>query len=180
MGILENGGSMKISKDQWAKVIEINEAVKKLDPILKSRIVDLELYDLFGNDYLKVALQIKGAETGGENEPGSIPTGTQKSKDESKLTIKEFYEQKKPRSATEAVSVFGFYLERYQNKDEFSEEDIAKAYYDAKVRKPKVIGQSLRDAKNVKGYLVEGSKKGRFRLSNVGENLVLHDLPQKI
>ena len=38
----------------------------------------------------------------------------------------------------------------------------------------------MRDAKNKKGYFVEGNERGKYRLSNVGENLVLHDLPKKI
>jgi hypothetical protein len=173
---------MKISKDQWKKIEEINEKVKSLDPILKKRIVDIELNELFGDDFLKVLNIAKKNELqeaiSSESAEVEMPSPIRK-KVESTPTIKEYFDEKRPTTAVETVAVFGCYLEYFENKDEFTEDDISRAYYDARVRKPKAIGQALRDAKNLKGYLVEGSKRGRFRLSNVGENLVLHDLPKK-
>jgi hypothetical protein len=169
---------MKISREQLGKIRALNETLKDLDPLLKERLIDLELYALFKDDYLKVAPRAKSTESRtsrGDNK--NKPNRSATIKDA--ITAKGFFDEKKPRTSTETVAVFGFYLEHYENKTEFSEDDIAQAYFDARVRKPKVIGQALRDSKNVKGYLVEGSKKGLFRLSNVGENLVLHDLPQQ-
>lgn len=172
---------MKITKDQLEKIKQLNNAIKDLDPVLKERIIDYELYELFKDDYLKISPLIKkeSVQQDLDIEPLKIikPSSTEKSKHVP--TLKEFFDEKKPTTAVETVAVFGFYLEHFQNKPEFSEADIKKAYFEARVRKPKVIGQALRDAKNLKGYLVEGSKKGRFRLSNIGENLVLHDLPEK-
>jgi len=172
---------MKITKEQLKKIKEINDAVKDLDPVLKERIIDYELYELFKDDYLKVASFIKKEETHKDlsNELRNIkePSSVEKGKDIP--SIRNFFMEKQPSIATEIVAVFGFYLEHYKNKTEFGEKDISDAYFEARERKPKVIGQSLRDAKNIKGYLVEGSKRGKFRLSNEGENLVIHDLPRK-
>jgi len=172
---------MKIRSEQLKKINELNNAIKDLDPILKERIIDYELYALFKDDYLKIAPFIKkeGTQKALGNKTYDViePSPTEKS--ESVPSLKEFFKEKQPSSALETVVVFGFYLEHFLKKAEFGEKDISNAYFEARVRKPKVIGQSLRDAKNVKGYLVEGNKQGKFRLSNIGENLVLHDLPRE-
>ncbi|MFX1298431.1 MAG: hypothetical protein ACFFD2_26695 [Promethearchaeota archaeon] len=172
---------MKVTKEQLQKINEINEVVKDLDPILKERIIDYELYELFKDDYLKIAPFIKkeGTQTNLSNETYNVIEQTAVEKDESIPSLKDFFNEKQPLSAIETVVIFGFYLEYFEKKKEFGEKDISNAFFEARVRKPKVIGQSLRDAKNVKGYLVEGSKRGKFRLSNEGENLVMHDLPRK-
>lgn len=172
---------MKLSDEQLEKIKKINETIKDLDPILKERIVDLELYDLFKDDYLKIAPfikrdmhhKMKSASSSNIGEQGQII------RDKTISTIKEFFDEKKPLTAAETVAVFGYFLERYENKTEFTEADISKAFFDARVRKPKVVAQALRDAKNKKGFLVDGHEKGSFRLSNIGENLILHDLPHK-
>lgn len=173
---------MKITKEEWDKVKEINNVVKELDPVLKERIIDYELYKLFKDDYLKISPFIKKEIAQQTKSPEALEirkltTGTEQ--EENVPTLKEFFDEKKPLTGSETVAVFGFYLEHFENKLEFNEHDISRAYFEARVRKPKVIGQALRDAKNFKGYLVEGSKRGTFRLSNVGENLIVHDLPRK-
>ena len=170
---------MKISKEQLVKIQELSERIKDLDPILKERIIDYELSSLLKDDYLQI-LSAKETYTHKEvihkTQETTIPEASWPSKN--KQTVKEFFDEKKPKIALETVAVFGFYMEHFKSQSEFSEADISKAFFDAKVRKPKVIGQALRDAKNVKGYLVEGSKKGTYRVSNIGENLVMHDLPR--
>jgi len=172
---------MKITKEQLKKINEINEAVKDLDPILKERIIDYELYELFKDDYLKIAPFIKkeGTQTDLSNKTYDVIEPTPIEKNKSIPSLKDFFNEKKPISAIETVVVFGFYLEHFEKKVEFGEKDISNAYFEARVRKPKAIGQALRDTKNIKGYLVEGRKRGKFRLSNEGENLVIHDLPRK-
>lgn len=170
---------MKITEEQWDKIKQLNDSLKDLDPVLKERIIDYELSDLLKDDYIKIALFAKKSIL--KNiKPEAIEIEKQLPTDMSDgiPTMKEFYDEKKPSTITETVAVFGFYYEHFKKKAEFSEADISEAYFEAKVRKPKAIGQALRDAKNLKGYLVEGGKRGSYRLSNVGENLVLHDLPK--
>lgn len=170
---------MKITEEQWNRIKQVNDSIKDLDPILKERIIDYELSDLLKDDYVKIAsFAKKNILQNIKPEAIEIEKQLPTDRSDSIPTLKEFYDDKKPSSITETVAVFGFYLEHFRNKAEFSEVDISEAYFEAKVRKPKAIGQALRDAKNLKGYLVEGGKRGSFRLSNVGENLVLHDLPK--
>lgn len=174
---------MKITKEQWKKIDEINEIVKPLDPILKQRIIDIELKAIFGDEYSQLLSATDRNELSHVKNPELPKVVTPlpaNGASQSVPTIKEFFDEKMPLTAVETVTVFGCYLEQFRSLDEFSEEEISRAYYEARARKPKVIGQALRDAKNVRGYLVEGTKKGRFRLSNIGENLVLHDLPRKV
>ncbi len=172
---------MKITKEQLKKINEINDSVKDLDPILKERIIDYELYALLKDDYLKIAPFIKkeGTQTNLSNKTYDVIESAPIEKNKSIPSVREFFKEKQPSSAMETVVVFGFYLEHFEKKKEFGEKDISNAYFEARERKPKVIGQALRDAKNVRNYLVGGSKKGKFRLSNEGENLVMHDLPRK-
>lgn len=175
---------MRITKEQRAKIEKINDTVKDLDPLLKERIIDYELLKLLGDDYLQIAqlLKVKGHEkpTIGEHKIEKAIAGAPIQKPlKGTPDLREFFNEKKPRVETEKVTVFGFYLEHYKNVPEFSKADISKCYFEARERKPKVIGQVLRDTKNAKGYLVEGSKRGKFRLSNIGENLVIHDLPRE-
>lgn len=164
-----------LSEQELEKIRELNEAIKDLDPALKEKVIEYALARIFKDDE-RVGKKISSQKEPSVSQSESIPITDEQSE---LPTLKEFYEQKKPISATEIVTVFGFYLEKYRNVQSFSEQDIADAYYEARARKPKVIGQALRDAKNSKRFLVEGTKKGKFRISNIGENLVLHDLPRK-
>jgi len=181
VNILKIEENMKITEKQLKKINELNDTIKNLDPILKERIIDYELYALFKDDFLKIApfIRKEGIQEVLDNKTFNDikPSSTKKS--ESVPSLRDFFMEKQPSNAMEAVAVFGFYFEHFEKKVEFGEKDISNAYFEARERKPKVIGQAIRDAKNVKGYLVEGSKKGQFRLSNEGENLVLHDLPRK-
>lgn len=173
---------MKATKEQWKKIKEINEAIKDLDPILKERIIDYELADLFKKDYLKILHNIKLEHAKIDRSDKVIEAVKPSSvkKIEEPPSIRDFYLEKQPNSLAEKVAVFGYYLEQFEKKDEFGEDDISNAFFEARARKPKLIGQSLRDAKNKKGYLVEGREKSKYRLSNRGENLILLDLPRKL
>jgi hypothetical protein len=91
---------------------------------------------------------------------------------------REFVSQKKPDGHAETVAVLAYYLTQ-AGQEEFTPEDIRRAYARAGVRPPKVIEQSLRDAKNVHDYLEKGSGRGRFRLSPHGARTVEYDLPKK-
>lgn len=173
---------MKTTKDQLSKIKNINDAIKNFDPILKERLIDYELSSLFGKEYLEIIASSRNEKSQSDSKKLDVATENKLSPKQKKgdsISIKDFYLEKQPVSLPETVTVFGFYLERIKKIKEFGDKEISDAYYEARVRKPKAIGQALRDAKNIKGYLVEGSKKGKFRISNDGENLVIHDLLKK-
>jgi hypothetical protein len=90
----------------------------------------------------------------------------------------EFVSMKKPSGHPEIVAVLAYLLAE-SGQNEFSAEDIRRAYARAKVRPPKVIEQSLRDAKNVRDFLERGSTRGKFRLTLHGRRTVEFDLPRK-
>ena len=91
---------------------------------------------------------------------------------------REFVAVKKPSGHAETVVVLAYHLAQGGQR-EFTAEDIRRAYARANVRPPKVVDQSLRDAKNVHDYLERGSTRGTFRLSAHGARTVEFDLPRK-
>jgi hypothetical protein len=85
--------------------------------------------------------------------------------------------QKQPRGHHEIIAVLGFFLTE-SGTEIFGEADVRRAYIEAGIRPPKVVAQALRDAKNKYGYIVSAGKRGRYRLSGHGDNLVRFDLPR--
>jgi hypothetical protein len=106
------------------------------------------------------------------------PTEHQRSEIESLegTTERDFVALKEPQGHLEIVTVLGFYLAEH-GQDEFTEEDIRRAYIRAGVRPPKVVSQSLRDAKNKKDFIQPGSARGTYRLTHHGDRFVRFDLP---
>lgn len=93
-------------------------------------------------------------------------------------TEREFVALKKPSGHPEIVAVLAYFLKR-NGQEEFRPEDMRRAYARAGLRPPKVIGQAVRDSKNVHDYLETGSERGTFRLSPHGERTVEFDLPRQ-
>ncbi len=93
------------------------------------------------------------------------------------MSERQLVEQKKPSGHVETVAVLAFALTQ-AGTAEFTDEDIRKAYIRAGVRPPKVVGQALRDAKNLSDYIEVGSKRGAYRLSHHGDRTVRFDLPR--
>jgi hypothetical protein len=89
---------------------------------------------------------------------------------------RDFVAAKCPRGHAETIAVLALALKN-QGHDEFTPEDIRRAYIRASLRPPKSTAQGLRDAKNKHDFVESGSKKGLFRLSEHGERTALFDLP---
>jgi hypothetical protein len=96
---------------------------------------------------------------------------------DSALSERALVAQKRPHGHVETVAVLAFALTE-SGVPEFTEDDMKRAYIRAGVRPPKVVGQALRDAKNVADYLERGAKRGSYRLSNHGDRTVRFDLPR--
>ena len=97
---------------------------------------------------------------------------------DSALRERDLIQQKAPANHIETVAVLAFGLAA-TGQVEFNEEDIKKAYLRAGVKPPKVVAQSLRDAKNKFDLIDAGSKRGTYRLSHHGDRTVRFDLPRK-
>ncbi|MFB3778835.1 MAG: hypothetical protein ACE141_14550 [Bryobacteraceae bacterium] len=87
-------------------------------------------------------------------------------------------EEKQPANHAETVAVLAYAL-KSSGVEEFSETDMLRAYKRARLRPPKVVGQAIRDAKNLFDYVEVGSKRGTYRLSHHGERTVEFDLPRQ-
>jgi len=94
------------------------------------------------------------------------------------LAEKQLVTEKQPKGHAETVAVLAFALGE-AGHPEFTERDMRKAYIRAHVKPPKVVGQAIRDAKNLSGYIESGKKWGTYRLSDQGDAYVRFDLPRK-
>jgi hypothetical protein len=108
--------------------------------------------------------------------PASLERPTPGNQGSEGLTEREFVALKGPHGHLETVAVLAFYLAE-QGQPEFTEEDIRRAYIRAAIRPPKVVSQSLRDAKNKKDYIRAGGSRGTYRLTHHGDRFVRFDLP---
>jgi len=117
-----------------------------------------------------------GPETKGADQAHSLRLPTQANV-ASGLTERDLVASKQPRGHHEIAAVLAFALTN-AGVEEFTEEDIRKAYIRAGVRPPKAVGQALRDAKNNFEYIEAGTKRGTYRLSSHGDSVVRFDLPR--
>jgi hypothetical protein len=108
--------------------------------------------------------------------PPTAP-GSGSAEQQTATSEREFVAKKKPSGHAETVAVLAYYLLQ-SGQTEFTAEDVRRAYARANVRPPKVIDQSLRDAKNIHDYLERGSNRGSFRLTPHGTRTVEFDLPR--
>jgi len=93
------------------------------------------------------------------------------------VSERELVAAKRPSGHLETVAVIAFALTQ-AGIEEFTEDDVRRAYLRAEVRPPKVVAQALRDAKNRMDYIEAGSKRGCYRLSPHGDRTVRFDLPR--
>jgi hypothetical protein len=97
---------------------------------------------------------------------------------ESKASERDLVQLKRPRNHPETIAVLGFCL-RQSGVEEFTNDDIYKAYIRAGVRPPKVVEQAIRDAKNHFDFIKKGSLRGRYQLTAHGDRTVRFDLPRE-
>jgi hypothetical protein len=94
----------------------------------------------------------------------------------SPLNERDFVEKKRPSGHLETVAVLAYCLTK-NGMPEFTADDVRRAYLRVGIRPPKTVAQSLRDAKNLKDFIKQGSEPGRFKLTDHGERTVVFDLP---
>lgn len=99
--------------------------------------------------------------------------------DEESMSERQLLDVKEPQGHAEIVAVLAFALHHRHGLQEFTEEDMKRAYIRAKVRPPKFVGQALRDAKNKSDFIEYGSGRGTYKLSHHGDRTVRFDLPHK-
>lgn len=96
------------------------------------------------------------------------------------LHIKDFKEQKRPRSANEMAAVVAYYLaivaSQDQRKQTINQKDIETYFKIASFPLPQQLRVTLPNAKNAGYFDLVGD--GEYKLNAVGHNLVAHSMPR--
>lgn len=95
---------------------------------------------------------------------------------EGELSFRDFYDQKKPTTQAQAVTVAVYYLKRILEMDKVTPEHVFTCFKDVGQRIPKDLPQTIRDAAKRKGW-VDTSERGNVKITTHGENMIDHDLP---
>lgn len=95
--------------------------------------------------------------------------------------IRSLRQDKQPKTATEMVALVAYYLEHIAPEEErrnyITPDDISRYFKQGDFKLPSAPPSvTLANAKNA-GYLNAPTKRGQYRLSPVGYNLVVHKLP---
>jgi hypothetical protein len=94
--------------------------------------------------------------------------------------IKEFKEQKRPRSANEMAAVVAYYLANLapegKRKNTINQKDVETYFKIAVFPLPQQVRKTLANAKNSGYFDLVGD--GEYKLNAVGHNLVAHSMPR--
>lgn len=114
-------------------------------------------------------------------EPAAVPPPRADDGEYGGMDIKSFKERKNPSSARQMACVVAFYLGEIATGDErkaaVTTADIEKYFKQARFALPTKLEQLLIDCRNA-GYF-ESPARGEYKLTRVGHNLVVHQLPAK-
>lgn len=105
----------------------------------------------------------------------NTPEAHQQTRGSKQLSIKEFINQKKPRSGRELTLTVGYFLEHHEGNAPFSVQDLEQGFRSGKVPPPKNINDMVN--KNIRaGFFMESKEKkdGRkaWEVTATGEALV--------
>ncbi len=93
------------------------------------------------------------------------------------MSVRDYHNQKNPSNDLERVVVFTNYAREYSNVAEVSEAELLPLFHELRTRIPKDLGQAIRNAaRRGYGYLEYTGRKGYYRITNAGINLV-NELP---
>ena len=95
------------------------------------------------------------------------------------LSLKKFFEDKKPSGNQEIITVFTYYLNKYCKLSNTEMGHFVSCYNEVDERKPKNIYQVCSNTVARKGYLESGDVTYSYKTTIQGDNLIEHDLPHK-
>jgi len=100
-------------------------------------------------------------------------------KDEKRKSLKEFFEEKKPKDKhPEKIMVIGYYITKMLKKSEFTEGNIDFAILALKLgKRAPNLHQVMLDMKSKRQFLETGTKTNSWTLSRIGELFVEDHLP---
>lgn len=93
--------------------------------------------------------------------------------------IDSFYKEKDPRNDMERVTVLTYYAKEYRNTSEISEVELGPLFNETGAKLPKNVGQAIRNAARKQyGYIESTGRRGYYRITNAGINVVKYQLPR--
>ena len=96
------------------------------------------------------------------------------------ISLAEFYKLKSPKDHNETVMVFAYWMTEKEIKKEITPKDINKCYSKIGVSKPVNIPDIMKKlASGKKAYLVKTGKRGFYKISMLGRDLIEKELPRK-
>ena len=111
-----------------------------------------------------------------DDEATAVPAAPQAAEASERPTLAEFFQARAAKTGRgaiqEALLLFGYYLEVVEGRDEFSIEQIGKCFPVVGRALPKNLHHAVGTLKRKQGWFKEGSKRGRYRLSEAGRQLV--------
>lgn len=91
-------------------------------------------------------------------------------------SLRGYIEKLSPKGAVVEIPCLFYWAHTRENQESLDEKGIIELYRRAGLKPPKNVIQSLRDLCSKKYGRVEAVGNGRFKLSRVGEDFVLHDV----
>lgn len=87
-------------------------------------------------------------------------------------SVAAFVREKKPTNNYQKIAVLAYYMQKYENKDEFLLSDLVAANTKAKQTKIGNAARDLRDAKGKYGYITQGASPKSSQITTFGEDVV--------
>lgn len=186
---------MKTYDEIKAELLEIADVLKKYPEAIQGQVFEILIGNFLGEIIAKRQpdAEKKWSEPKTESDKKSSTTKNRpngKSKESYSIlkdlnlrgnggqSFKEFFEEKKPKSATEFNSVAVYYLADILKIGGITPNHVYTCYKEVKQRTPEAFIQSLRDAASKHGY-IDTADMNNIKIPLRGKNFVEHDLPKK-
>lgn len=98
-------------------------------------------------------------------------------KEYEKMSLGEFVHEKNPRGNSETCVVCGFYIQKLQKRDNFSNGEIKDCYKEMGLTRPSNLAQDLKAA--VQKTRIRSLGRGRWTITQTGEKFVSDELPRQ-
>jgi len=100
-------------------------------------------------------------------------------KTEKKPSLKELYDEKKPTTDMEIVTLFAFYLKTHLKINDIELGHASFCYTMINKKRPKSLLDTFRNAQRNRAWIERGSTPNSFTISTAGEDYINLDLPEK-
>jgi len=186
---------MKTYDEIKAELLEIADVLKKYPESIQGQVFEILTKNFLGEAITKGQKpadkkeNLTKADSNKTNSPAkSKPAGKNKEsysilkdldlRGNGGQSFKDFFEEKKPKSAAEFNSVAIYYLADILKITGITPNHVYTCYKEVKQRTPEAFVQSLRDAASKHGY-IDTANMNDIKIPLRGKNFVEHDLPKK-